>query len=76
MPKHPYPSLAIRNLIPLPKINYKIKYELSLVFIPFTLSSWNDLINSKDTRKNSMELPMEIIDKKLENDWKSTTDDA
>ena len=24
MPKHPYPSLAIRNLIPLPKINYKI----------------------------------------------------
>lgn len=58
------------------KINYKIKYELPLVFIPFTLSSWNDLINSKDIRKNSMELPMEIIDKKLENDWKSTTDDA
>ena len=58
------------------KIYYKIKYELPLVFVPFTLSSWNDLINSKDTRKNSMELPMEVIDKKLENEWKSTTDDA
>ena len=54
--------------------HYNIKYELQLVFVPFTLSSWNDLINSKDIRKNSMDLPEEVIDKKLENEWKPTTD--
>jgi len=55
---------------------YSIKYELQLVFVPFTLSTWNDLINSKDTRRNSMALPIEVIDKKLEDEWKPTTDDT
>ena len=43
---------------------------------PSLLSTWNDLINSKDTRRNSMELPIEVIDQKIENEWKSTTDDT
>jgi hypothetical protein len=52
------------------KIN--IKYELKLNFVPFTISVWNELINSKDIREQNIQLPIEKIDTLLNDVWKNT----
>ena len=52
------------------KIN--IKYELKLNFAPFTISVWNELINSKDIREQNIQLPIEKIDTLLNDVWKNT----
>lgn len=87
---HIYPAIEMKNIFDYffefikkminkcntTKERYSIKYELPLVFVPFTVSTWNDLINSKDIRKTSISLPEEMIDKRIEDKWKSTGTDA
>lgn len=51
--------------------NIKIKYELKLNFVPFTISVWNEIINSKEVREKNINLPIEKIDILIDNDWKN-----
>ncbi len=51
------------------KNKYKIKHELRLNFVPFNISTWNELINSKEIREANIQLPIEKIDMLIENNW-------
>ena len=49
---------------------HEIKYEIQLHFIPFTLTTWNELIKSKQLREENICRPNQIIDHLLETAWK------
>jgi len=51
-------------------IKYEIKYEIQLHFIPFTITNWNELINSKIMREENICRPIQKIDNLIETDWK------
>jgi len=45
--------------------NIVIKHELKLRFLPFTITNWNSLINSKEMREKHIHMPIELIDKMI-----------